>query len=173
MLELDPARAVDISASASLVDGGAALRVDYTLKNLSDHSVYVCDELLLRGQGGVGAGKKAVVLAGRSPGEVALVCGAVSPLESLMALPEPSFRELAAGATMQDYRQVPYPLESWNNVGSMNPLPAGTTSLSFAVEILTAAPTSWAEVPLKDGRSVRVPNGRSGVEIARVALPLP
>ena len=170
----DPSRAVDLAATLSLDEDGGALRVDYTISNRTDHVVYAADELLLRGQGGVGAGRQVVVAPGSAPGTVELLLAAVPPLEPLMALPEPAYVPIEGGAARTDQRVVPYPLQSWNNAGSMDPLPDGVAAVVFKVEVLTSEPLRWADVPLKDGRTARVPAGRTGVEVAQTGpLPLP
>lgn len=165
--------AVQLQASLSLVDGESALRVDYTLTNHTDATVYVCDELIVRRGKPESAGRRVVVGPGSTPGSALLLCGSTSPREELFYLPKPAFRPLEAGATLTDWKQVPYPLESWHYAGTLDPLPAPPASVVFAVQYFTGDALKWADVPLADGRTVRVPEYRtlSGVHTPPLALP--
>jgi hypothetical protein len=160
---------------ATLARDGDALKVSFTLANLSGRVMFVAESVLAsRGATFARVPDRLIVMNAAAPGEakpgeIQLVLGRIASNRPSAVLYPPVFAAVAAGAAVSRTFSLPLPLRAWHPLGGADPLDGEPRTAIVKVEYF-ALDVDWIELPSADGSSIVVP--RNAVTQLATAGPL-
>lgn len=154
-------------------EDGAALEISYTVTNLSDRTLYLCDALPLPGEQSFVLGRDFINVAGGGEGDVRFVRGRLVSVAPVVIPLQPGARPLAPGQTLSGSARVKLPLTPAHFHGRAPPF-VGTPTRAWLEIGWVEAESTWAQLTLDDGRTLTTPSAQDPVQTLRAGpLPLP
>lgn len=158
----------------SLEGGGAQLRIGYTVKNPLRKRIYICSQLVQRGQGGkFSRSNRAVVKNSEVPGVIQIVLGRVSSDAPSATLYSPPYEPIEPGSSFSGSLLLPLPLKEWHPSNLPNPLSKDAKKVSFEVHMFKGEPPEWRTLPSDESTPLKVPEGYGVFILKTEPKPLP